>query len=436
MKKKQLIVLGIAILTVSLSGCGNKQGDETIGTLEATMSTEDIESSIEEDSSNAESESESSETETQETITIPETTREASEVLPDAAIYDDTVLENYVLEINNAERYTVNYPEGYEIEPKDKYKTYLVQDNTQIFFYCINDTFEDSNSVFHSTQIDDALYRFPYTIDGKDYTASVIDRGKVSQIDVNGKTVSREIPSIEFASNDISSFVKPVCISYFTTFNDRGFALIGVSTDKTEEELEIVMHDMVATLGTYTPAKTEAQYEFAENTYVANDKTGITFPYPEGWEVQKTEDGLVVISAPKDGSLYDGAKIIYKSDESHEFLDDYAQFAGISDLIAPIYMQSGYQKDYLKTEFLVTSMDDSCTLDGIKCILFEIEDRLLPMNKATELLLPSTGDTIYSFRYTFNSNGIPAMVSFQYTKNNKYQVRDMADNIMSKITLK
>lgn len=434
LKKKHLILLCLAALSLSLSGCGNKEDDATIGSLDTTMSTDDIEASGEAETSEEESESE---TETEmETITIPETTREASESLPDVAVYDDTVLDNYTLEINNAERYTINYPKGYEVQEKDKYKTFLVQENTQIFVYCINDTFETSNTVFHSTQIDDALYRFPYSIDGKKYTASVMDRGKTTQIEVNGKRVAREIPTIEFASDDITSFVKPTCISYFTSFNNRGFALIGVSTDKTLEELEAVLNDMVSTLGTYTPAKNEAQYEFGDNMFVANDKTGITFPYPENWKLTRTDEGLVVISAPNDGSLYDGAKIIYKSDESHTYVEDYAQFANITELLAPIYMQKGYDKEYLGTEFLVTTMDDTVTIDGIECILFGIEDSLLPLNKATELLLPSTGEKIYSYRYTFNSNDIPVMVSFQYTNNNKYQVRDMADNIMSKITVK
>ena len=49
------------------------------------------------------------------------------------------------------------------------------------------------------------------------YKRQVMDRGKTTQIDINGKKVTREIPTIEFASDDISSFVKPTCISYFTS---------------------------------------------------------------------------------------------------------------------------------------------------------------------------------------------------------------------------
>ena len=151
MKKKYLILLCLAALSLSLSGCGNKEDDATIGSLDVSMSTEDIEASGEAETSEEESESES-ETEL-ETITIPETTREASESLPDVAIYDDTVLDNYTLEINNAERYTINYPKGYEVQEKDKYKTFLVQENTQIFVYCINDTFESSNGAVSYTHL-------------------------------------------------------------------------------------------------------------------------------------------------------------------------------------------------------------------------------------------------------------------------------------------
>lgn len=439
MKKKCMAFIVLACLLLTATSCGRKDENSTIGSLDGSMSSEDIiaaESTKTQEQENNMESSEATETDELETVYIPETTREPSEILPDVAIYDSTVLENYVLDINNAERYTINYPEGYSVTQVDKYKTFLVQDNTQIFLYCINDEFDSSQHVFFSTQIDDELYRFPYVIDGKNYTASVMDRGTASHLEINGKDVVRETPKIEFASDDIKSFVRPTCVSYFTSFNERGFALIAVSTDKEIGELDNVLTDMFSTLGTYIPSKAEAKYEFDGRLFVANDKTGISFPYPEGWELATRENGFVVISAPSDGSLYDGAKIIYKSDEKHEFVEDYAQYAGIVEEIAPFYMTGSYDKESLGTEFLVMSMDDTVTVDGIKCYLFEIEDSLLPFNKTTELLLPSTGEKIYSYRYTFNSNGIPVMVSFHYTKNNKYQVRDMADNIMKKITVK
>lgn len=436
MKKKYLIALGAAIISVSCTsctGCSRKDDSQTVDALEASMSTEGMESS--ESDEGEENPEESTEEET-EGVVIPETTREASEELPDEAIYDDTVLDGYKLQINSAERYTINFPADYEVKPTDKYKTYLVKENTQIFVYCIDETFSKSRSVSYSLQIEDALYRFPYQIDGKDYTASVMDRGAITEEDVNGKSVIREMPSIEFASTDNKYFVKPICISYFTSFDDRGFAIIGTSTDKTEEELEAVMHDMMSTLGTYTPAKREANFEYADRWFVADDNTGISFPYPRDWTISRTKDGLVVFSAPQDNNLYDGAKIIYKSDSAHKYVEDYAQFANITDLLVPLYMQSGYQKDKMSTDFLVESMDDTCTVDGVKCLLFEIEDQLLPLNKANELLLPSSGEKIHSFRYTFNSNSIPVMVSFHYTDNNKYQMRDMADTIMKQITVR
>ena len=88
-KKKYLILLCLAALSLSLSGCGNKEDDATIGSLDVSMSTEDIEASGEAETSEEESESES-ETEL-ETITIPETTREASESLPDVAIMQNAI---------------------------------------------------------------------------------------------------------------------------------------------------------------------------------------------------------------------------------------------------------------------------------------------------------------------------------------------------------
>lgn len=441
-RRKIRALIALCVTMVILSGCKKKSEVEAIGSLEAAQSSEGSQMAEGEDVA---AESETDEygnvidhiVETAEAPLVEETTREPGESLPDVAVYDDTVLENYVLEINNSERYTINIPKEYEKKNFDKYKTYLVKENTQIFIYCINQTFEKSNEIYYSTPVQDALYRFPYQIDGVDFTASVMDRKAVSSLDIKGKKVAREIPVIEFASIDKKNFVKPVVVSYFVPYDDRGFALIAVSTDQSEGQLDTILTDMVSTLGTYIPGKTEALYEFDDNLYVANDKTGISFPYPAGWTLSRTDKGYIVISAPKDGSLFDGAKIIYKSDSTGEYVTDYAQYAGIPDDIAYIYMNShAYAEEQLKSDFMVMAMDDAMTLDGVPCHLFQIEDYIKPQNKTAELLLPSTGAKIYSYRYTFNSNGIPAMVSFHYTANNQFQVRDMAEQVMSKMTLK
>lgn len=370
-----------------------------------------------------------------ETELVAETEREPSESLPDTAIYDNTVLDNYNLSIHSSERYTINYPNGYDVIPKDKYKTYLVKDNTQIFVYCINSFFENSDTVYYSTEIQDALYRMPYTIDGVSFTASVMDRKPVTKINIKGKDVAREEAYIEFASKDITKYVTPVCVSYFLPFDNRGFALIAYSTDQTAEELDTVLTDMVSTLGTYVPSKYEANFEIADTMYTPNDNTGIQIPYPDGWNIQ-IKNGLAIISAPENDELFSGAKIIYMTDTRRKYVDDYAQFAGVPDLIASLYMQPGYDPEKMSNDFTVLAMDDKITLDGLPCILFQIEDWLKPLNKTNELLLPSSGEKVYSYRYTFNNNGIPAMMSFQYTNHNKYQVRDMADVIMKQIIIK
>jgi len=440
----QLVIL--CILLPVLTACGNKNGASDISSLESpTVETDEYGNEIDHDTAgfSGEENSETNENgdpiieETIDTIivTIPETTREPSEELPEVPIYDHTVLDNYVLNINKSERYTVNYPEDFTADSVDKYKTFLVKENTQIFFYCINNSFTNSDQVYYSTQVSDELYRFPYAIDNKDYTASVMSRKNITYKDINGKNVARETPLIEFSSKDARSFVRPVCISYFTTFDNKGFAILAVSTDKTEDELDVILTDMISTLGTYTPSKYEAEYEFNGHKFVANDSTGISFSYPDGWVVKNEKNGFVSITAPS-GSLYDGAKIIYKSDAGHEYVTDFAQFANITKAIAPIYMTASYDEEKLATDFLVMSMDDGFTLDGSTCYLFQIEDHLMPLNKTVEILLPSMGEYLYSYRYTFESKGIPVMVSFQYTTNNQYQVRDLADNIMSDIVVR
>jgi hypothetical protein len=440
-----VLLLLLSYSLVALSGCAKKEDTNTIGSLEGSVAPG--EASLGDQVGDGSSDEEIYETdefgntidwteEPDETTLIEETTREPSEILPEVAIYDKTVLDNYNLEINSSERFIINYPKGYTIKPVDKYKTYLTKEKTQFFVYCINRNFVEPNQIYYSSEVTDSLYRFPYSIDGVKYTASIMDRKAVTYKTIAGKEVSREAPSIEFASTDKTTYVKPICVSYFVPFNDKGFALIAVSTDKTEDELDEVLTNMVSTLNTYTPSRYEAQYDYNGNMFIASDKTGITFPYPEGWTVSSSKNGFVIISSPNDGSLYDGAKIIYKTDKEHQYVEDYAQFAGIPLSIANLYMKPGYEPDMLAADFTVLSMDDSVTVDGVKCYLFQIEDYIKPLTKTAELLLPSTGEKIYSYRYTFNSNGIPTMVSFQYTANNQYQVRDMAEEIMSKITVK
>lgn len=445
MKKRKICycaAIGLLLL-ISSTACGHNEDDiGELGTLDSALFESGGENESAATPSNVilDSNGNPMTDAAGETMTIPasaieETTREPSEELPEVAIYDKTVLPGYSLEINKALRYTMNYPEGYSVSPADKYKTFLVKDDTQLFVYCINSEFEDSESVYYSGQISDELYRFPYTLDGKAYTATVMDRGKHEKKEVNGKTVIRETPMIEFVSDDITSFIKPTCVSYFTDYDGRGFAIIAVSTDKTTEELDKTLSDMMSTLGTYVPAKSEAKYETGSSLFVAKDKTGNDFPYPDGWQ-KSTENGFVIFTPPDDASLYAGAMIIYKSDEKHELVEDSAQFAGITDALAPIFMQAGYDKEQLGTNFVVNSMDDNVSLDGVPCILFEVTDLLQPYTKAVELLLPSSGEEVHSYRYTFDSNGIPCMVSFVYASGNKYQVRDMADDIMSKINVK
>lgn len=437
---KKLLRTGILVLLIlSISGCHKKSSDVIESLSEAPVSESESSDAETADSSESSadipSEEETAETPEEETELVPETTRVSSENLPDTAIYDDTVLDNYTLTIDAAQRFTINYPKDFTVSKEDAYKTYLTKDNTQIFVYCVNQVFDNCDEVYYSDQIQDALYRMPYTIDGESYTLSVIDRDPVTHITVGDKTVARETATAEFSSHDLSKLSKPLCISYFTAYDDRGFALIAYSTDKSEEELDKLLTDMMSTLGTYTPSRNEAAFEFASDVFSPNDGTGIKIPYPDGWTISNAA-GFSVISAPENDTIYTGAKILYRSDAKHSLVTDYAQYAGITDQLAKLYMKSGYDPAKMSNEFTVLSMDSNVSLNGAPCYLFQIKDSLHPLNKANELLLPSSGEDIYSYRYTFNSNGIPVMVSFQYTEGNEYQVRDMADLIMEQIVLK
>lgn len=435
---KKLLQSGILVLLIlSISGCHKKNPDTIESLSEASVSASDETDAADSSDSSADVSSEEETLETTETETelVPETTRVSSENLPDTAIYNDTVLDNYTLTIDAAQRFTINYPKDFSVDKEDAYKTYLTKDNTQIFIYCVNQAFDNCDEVYYSDQIQDALYRMPYTIDGENYTLSVIDRDPVTHITIGDKTVARETATAEFSSHDLSKLSKPLCISYFTAYDDRGFALIAYSTDKSSEELDKILTDMMSTLGTYTPSRNEAAFEFASDIFSPNDGTGIKLPYPSDWSISTTA-GFSVISAPENDTIYTGAKIIYRSDKDHSLVTDYAQYAGITDEIAKIYMKTGYEPDKMNNEFTVLSMDSNVSLNGAPCYLFQIKDSLHPLNKTNELLLPSCGEDIYSYRYTFNSNGIPVMVSFQYTEGNEYQVRDMADLIMEQIVTK
>lgn len=181
---KKLLQSGILVLLIlSISGCHKKNPDTIESLSEASISASDEPDAADSSDSSADvsSEEETLETAEAETELVPETTRVSSENLPDTAIYNDTVLDNYTLTIDAAQRFTINYPKDFSVDKEDAYKTYLTKDNTQIFVYCVNQAFDNCDEVYYSDQIQDALYRMPYTIDGENYTLSVIDRDPVTQ---------------------------------------------------------------------------------------------------------------------------------------------------------------------------------------------------------------------------------------------------------------
>lgn len=414
------IVLNIMLLT---NGCNkDKTNKDPRGTLPNISEYEsELQNSTEEETQNL----------------IEETSRETSEVLPDVPSYNKFTLDGYKEYTNIAQRFIYSYPSDYEFTEVNQYISYFKKENTQISLLCLNEEYNDGYAVSYSAKVNDFLDQVTYLNNGEYYKKALIDRSKTEKIQLDNKVVFKEIPMIEFTTKNYSSFIKPNCIAYYISYDNRGFMLLGISDDQDTITLEERMKIITNSLSGYLPSKSQAQLQYGENNFIPKDNTGISFPYPEGWNIENdNKTGFVIISAPHDGSIYDGSRIIYKSDEKNDYVNDFAQFAGIPSIIAYLSLPQGYDSENIKTNFTVLSMDDKVRLNGAKCYLFEIEDQIIPLNKAMDLLLPASGPNIKSYRYTFNSNDIPVMISFQFDDSNRYQVRDMADDIISKLILK
>lgn len=123
---KKLLQSGILVLLIlSISGCHKKNPDTIESLSEASVSASDETDAADSSDSSADISSEKETLETTETETelVPETTRVSSENLPDTAIYNDTVLDNYTLTIDAAQRFTINYPKDFSVDKEDAYKT-------------------------------------------------------------------------------------------------------------------------------------------------------------------------------------------------------------------------------------------------------------------------------------------------------------------------
>ena len=121
---KKLLQSGILVLLIlSISGCHKKNPDTIESLSEASVSASDETDAADSSDSSADVSSEEETLETTETETelVPETTRVSSENLPDTAIYNDTVLDNYTLTIDAAQRFTINYPKDFSVIIAMKY---------------------------------------------------------------------------------------------------------------------------------------------------------------------------------------------------------------------------------------------------------------------------------------------------------------------------
>lgn len=132
---KKLLLSGILVLLIlSISGCHKKNPDTIESLSEASVSASDETDAADSSDSSADVSSEEETLETAETELVPETTRVSSENLPDTAIYNDTVLDNYTLTIDAAQRFTINYPKDFSVDKEDAYRL-ISQKITHRFSY-------------------------------------------------------------------------------------------------------------------------------------------------------------------------------------------------------------------------------------------------------------------------------------------------------------
>ena len=168
---------------------------------------------------------------------------------------------------------------------------------------------------------------------------------------------------------------------------------------------------MVKSFKTYTPTEKDVNVELTKFTSEKSDKT--SFMYPADWTVERNEDGMIIISAPANNSVYSGMAIHFMSDPEGKFVEDHAQFAqDYERQILSTFFTQNVGEDGFDYNTSVTDMDLEKKIGEKEAICFDIVDIIEPNFNNAAYSMVRNVRSINSKRYTFKSQNIDCMLNF------------------------
>lgn len=346
------------------------------------------------------------------------------ETLPDREVSEPA--PGYMDHKNAGIGLVLEYPDEYISESDENFLKLDDEKRTIIVYYSPTPCAEPLQLVSQISKAKDINFSY----NGEEYRNVLLDT--YSREPVDGLNAYKEYPVMEFCNTKFE-FIKPACVTLYAVVDGKGVIVIGLSMDEEIEKLESEVIDIVKSFKPYEPVKDD----FLSQEYKDYDdaETNISFSYPGDW-VLTDKNGKVLIE-PLSSSNLAGAKIIYFSDASNQYVEDYAGYAqDIKYIIANTYVKR--DKPFNEEELEINTVVESTQfikIAGSDAICFEISEEYLPKTYEGDRYLTS-GGTIKSIRYCFDSNNIPVMISIQFPEGLRVPLQDIIDKVVESIELR
>lgn len=173
----------------------------------------------------------------------------------------------------------------------------------------------------------------------------------------------KETGELWYHENDSGTYKKNECglITVFKPAGEtetHGLLMFGFSDLMSNDELFSVMEDILSSMKPYTPDNAETVLNMGSFT---DSVTNTTIKIPSDWDIKQNSDGMVIISAPSDGtSIYSGMSIEFFADRDKSFVEDYAQFSAAYE--QQIVKAAGFTQNVADTDFAYRTFVDNMEL--------------------------------------------------------------------------
>lgn len=325
---------------------------------------------------------------------------------------------------NPANCYSLTIPDGYEVYSSEGYN-YLrnSKTGTQISIITTDEnTYPDSTSVWEDLKR--YLYRSVGYVNKENVKINNYGASKKDIVTVNGKKYLKETAKIDYYDSKMIVRTYPMEAYYgiysspykkelkdYQTEGYYGLFIIGSTDDEDKTKLKADMEVVVNSFKTYTPTEKDVNVELTKFTSEKSDKT--SFMYPADWTVERNEDGMIIISAPANNSVYSGMAIHFMSDPEGKFVEDHAQFAqDYERQILSTFFTQNVGEDGFDYNTSVTDMDLEKKIGKKEAICFDIVDIIEPNFNNAAYSMVRNVRSINSKRYTFKSQNIDCMLNF------------------------